>query len=137
MVAQNIFLDFSSGLSQYKKTLRDNISQLLGTPDSFGYPQNFMTFGLSAIQFPLNRVLDACASRLAGRVASWWANPNPTSVNMKDVVKEKLRSMSLSESDGDHQILDSISNANSGQKYAKEIESQVESLRIIRKEQNL
>jgi len=137
MVAQNIFLDFSSGLSQYKKTLRDNISQLLGTPDSFGYPQNFMTFGLSAIQFPLNRVLDACASRLAGRVASWWANPNPTSVNMKDVVKEKLRSMSISESDGDHQILDSISNANSGQKYAKEIESQVESLRIIRKEQNL
>ncbi|MCL1493642.1 MAG: tubulin-like doman-containing protein [Pseudanabaena sp. Salubria-1] len=137
MVAQNIFLDFSSGLSQFKKTIRDNISQLLGAPDALGYPQSFMTFGLSAIQFPLNRVLDACASRLAGRVASWWANPNPTSVNMRDVVKQSMRSLSLSEDDGNHQILDSISNAVSGQTYTKEVESQVESLRTIRKEQNI
>jgi hypothetical protein len=137
MVAQNIFLDFSSGLSQFKKTIRDNISQLLGAPDALGYPQSFMSFGLSAIQFPLNRVLDACASRLAGRVASWWANPNPISVNMRDVVKQTMRSLSLSEDDGDHQILDSISNAVSGQTYAKEVESQVESLRTIRKEQNI
>lgn len=137
MVAQNIFLDFSSGLSQHKKTIRDNIAQLLGGLDALGYPQSFMTFGLSAIQFPLNRVLDACASRLAGRVASWWANPNPTSVNMRDVVKQTLRSLFLSEDDGDHQILNTICNAVSGQTYTKEVESQVESLRIIRKEQNL
>ena len=137
MVAQNIFLDFSSGLSQAKKTIRDNIAQLLGTPDALGYPQSFMSFGLSAIQFPLNRVLDICATRLAGRVASWWANPNPTSVNMRDMVKQTMRALSLSEDDGDHQILDSISNAVSGQTYSKEVESQVESLRTIRKEQNI
>jgi hypothetical protein len=48
------------------------------------------------------------------------------------VVKQTMRSLSLSEDDGDHQILDSISNAVSGQTYTKEVESQVESLRTIR-----
>lgn len=36
MVSQNIFLDFSSGFSQYKKLVRDNIRKHWASPDSKG-----------------------------------------------------------------------------------------------------
>ncbi len=77
MVAQNIFLDFNSGFSQYKKLVRDNIRKHWASPDPLGYPQNFISFGLSGIQFPVKRVLNACAFRLAAQLNNWWSNQTP------------------------------------------------------------
>ena len=77
MVAQNVFLDFSSGFSQYKKLVRDNVRKHWASPDALGYPQNFMSFGLSSIQFPVERVLNACSARLAAKLVDWWSNPTP------------------------------------------------------------
>ncbi|MHC5731886.1 MAG: tubulin-like doman-containing protein, partial [Nostoc sp.] len=87
MVAQNVFLDFSSGFSQYKKLVRDNIRKQWASPDSLGYPQSFIAFGLASIQFPIQRVLQACASRLAKRVVTWWENPTPAPGAMRDLIQ--------------------------------------------------
>ncbi|WP_442941224.1 tubulin-like doman-containing protein [Nostoc sp.] len=54
--------------TQYKKLVRDNIRKHWASPDSKGYPQNFISFGLSSIQFPVERVLNACALRLGGQL---------------------------------------------------------------------
>jgi len=108
MVAQNIFLDFNSGFSQYKKLVRDNIRKHWASPDPLGYPQNFISFGLSGIQFPVERVLNTCTLRLAGQLISWWSNPTPAPTAMRDVIKtEILPGLRLAESDNEHQLLDS------------------------------
>ncbi|MDJ0897864.1 MAG: tubulin-like doman-containing protein [Xenococcus sp. MO_188.B8] len=138
MVAQNIFLDFSSGFSQYKKLVRDNICKHWSSPDSLGYPQNFITFGLASIQFPLQRVLQACASRLAHRVVNWWTNPTPVPTAIRDLIQtEILPSLQLAESDSQHQLLDSISMGNNMKPYTKEVTDWVASLRKRRNDLNI
>lgn len=122
MVAQNIFLDFNSGFSQYKKLVRDNIRKQWASPDSLGYPQNFISFGLSGIQFPVQRVLNACAFRLAGRLLTWWSIPTSAPTAMRDVIKtEILPDLRLAESDNEHQLLDSISLGDNMKPYSKEV----------------
>jgi len=138
MVAQNIFLDFSSGFSQYKKLVRDNIRKQWASPDSMGYPQSFIAFGLSSIQFPIQRVVQACASRLAGRIVSWWANPTPAPGAMRDLIQtEILPSLQLAESDSQHQLLDSISMGNNMKPYNKEVADWVANLRKKRNDLNI
>jgi hypothetical protein len=90
MVAQNVFLDFSSGFSQYKKLVRDNVRKHWASPDALGYPQNFMSFGLSSIQFPVERVLNACSARLAGKLVDWWSNPTPAPAAMSDLIRTEI-----------------------------------------------
>ncbi len=130
MVAQNVFLDFSSGFSQYKKLVRDNIRMHWSSPDPLGFPQNFLTFGLSSIQFPVDRVLNACAARLARQVVSWWQNPTPSPAAMRDVIKtEILPNLKLAESESDHQIIDSISLGDNMKPYSKEVADWVATIR--------
>ena len=130
MVAQNVFLDFSSGFSQYKKLVRDNIRMHWSSPDPLGFPQNFLTFGLSSIQFPVDRVLNACAARLARQVVSWWQNPTPAPSAMRDVIKtEILPSLSLAESENDHQIINTLSLGDNLKPYSKEVADWVASIR--------
>ncbi|MEH1788994.1 MAG: tubulin-like doman-containing protein [Nostoc sp.] len=138
MVAQNVFLDFSSGFSQYKKLVRDNIRKQWASPDSLGYPQSFIAFGLASIQFPIQRVLQACASRLAKRVVRWWENPTPAPGAMRDLIQtEILPSLNLSESDSQHQLLDSISLGNNMKPYTKEVADWVAILRKRRNDLNI
>lgn len=138
MVAQNVFLDFSSGFSQYKKLVRDNIRKQWASPDSLGYPQSFIAFGLASIQFPIQRVLQACASRLAKRVVTWWENPTPAPGAMRDLIQtEILPSLNLSESDSQNQLLDSISLGNNMKPYTKEVADWVAILRKRRNDLNI
>ena len=138
MVAQNVFLDFSSGFSQYKKLVRDNIRQHWSSPDPLGFPQNYLTFGLSSIQFPVDRVLNACAARLARHVVSWWQNPTPSPSAMRDVIKtEILPSLKLAESENDHQLLDSISLGDNLRHYSKEVADWVTGIRKKRNDLNI
>ncbi|UFP95689.1 tubulin-like doman-containing protein [Gloeobacter morelensis MG652769] len=130
MVSQNIFLDFSSGFSQFKKLVRDNIRKHWAGPDPLGYPQSFITFGLSSIQFPIERVINACASRLAGRVVRWWMNPTPSPTAMRDLIRtEILPGLVLAESDNQHQLLDSIAMGDNAKPYTKEVADWAASLR--------
>jgi len=138
MVAQNVFLDFSSGFSQYKKLVRDNIRKHWASPDPLGFPQNYLTFGLSSIQFPVDRVLNACAARLARQVVSWWQNPTPSPSAMRDVIKtEILPSLKLAESENDHQLLDSISLGDNLKPYSKEVADWVAGIRKKRNDLNI
>ncbi|MBD2101772.1 tubulin-like doman-containing protein [Leptolyngbya sp. FACHB-261] len=138
MVAQNLFLDFSSGFSQYKKLVRDNVRKQWASPDALGYPQSFISFGLSSIQFPVERVLNACASRLAGRLVTWWANPTPAPAAMRDVIKtEILPSLFLAESDHEHQLLDSISLGDNMKPYSKEVADWAAGVRKRRNDLNI
>lgn len=138
MVAQNVFLDFSSGFSQYKKLVRDNIRMHWSSPDPLGFPQNFLTFGLASIQFPVDRVLNACAARLARKVVSWWQNPTPAPAAMRDVIKsEILPNLKLAESENDHQIIDSISLGDNLKPYSKEVADWIAGLRKKRNDLNI
>lgn len=138
MVAQNVFLDFTSGFSQYKKLVRDNVSKHWASPDAMGYPQNFMSFGLSSIQFPVERVLNACSARLAARLVDWWSNPTPAPSAMSDLIRtEILPGLFLAESEHDHQIIDSISMGDNKKPYAKEVADWVASIRKRRNDLNI
>ena len=138
MIAQNIFLDFSSGFSQYKKLVRDNICKHWSSPDALGYPQNFIAFGLSSIQFPLQRVLQACASRLAADVVTHWHNTTPAPTAMRDLIQtEILPSLQLAESDNQHQILDGISLGDNMKLYSKEVMDWIANLRKRRNDLNI
>ncbi|HEY9826677.1 MAG TPA: tubulin-like doman-containing protein, partial [Stenomitos sp.] len=138
MVAQNVFLDFSSGFSQYKKLVRDNIRMHWSSADPLGFPQNFLTFGLSSIQFPVDRVLNACAARLARQVVAWWQNPTPSPAAMRDVIKtEILPNLKLAESENDHQIIDGISLGDNMKPYSKEVADWVANVRKRRNDLNI
>lgn len=138
MVAQNIFLDFNSGFSQYKKLVRDNIRKHWASPDPLGYPQNFISFGLSGIQFPVKRVLNACAFRLAAQLINWWSNQTPAPTAMRDLIKtEILPGMRLAESDDEHQLLDSISLGDNMKPYSKEVADWVANIRKRRNDLNI
>ncbi len=138
MVAQNVFLDFNSGFSQYKKLVRDNIRKQWASPDPLGYPQNFISFGLSGIQFPVERVLNACALRLAGQLITWWSNPTPAPTAMRDLIKtEILPGLRLAESDNEHQLLDSIGLGDNMKPYNKEVADWVAGLRKRRNDLNI
>ncbi len=129
MVAQNIFLDFSSGFSQYKKLVRDNIRKHWASPDALGYPQNFISFGLSSIQFPVQRVSQACSSRLAARVVARWENADLVPGAMRDLIQtEILPGLRLAESDNQHQLLDGVSLGNNLKPLSKEVASWVASI---------
>lgn len=138
MVAQNVFLDFTSGFSQYKKLVRDNVRKHWASPDALGYPQNFMSFGLSSIEFPVERVLNACSARLAARLVDWWSNPTPAPSAMSDLIRtEILPGLFLAETEHDHQIIDSISMGDNKKPYAKEVADWVASIRKRRNDLNI
>jgi hypothetical protein len=138
MVAQNVFLDFTSGFSQYKKLVRDNVRKHWASPDALGYPQNFMSFGLSSIEFPVERVLNACSARLAARLVDWWSNPTPAPSAMSDLIRtEILPGLFLAETEHDHQIIDSISLGDNKKPYAKEVADWVASIRKRRNDLNI
>ncbi|MCC6446963.1 MAG: tubulin-like doman-containing protein [Armatimonadetes bacterium] len=75
MVGHNIFLDFTSEFAGQKKSNRDNIQRFTEFPDQQGSPQRFMSFGLSAIYFPKEKVTNVLANRLAARVVDGWLTP--------------------------------------------------------------
>lgn len=138
MIATNLFLDFSSGFSQYKKLVRDNVRKHWSSPDPLGYPQNFISFGLSAIQFPRERMLNACAYRLGKETVTYWSNPAPAVGAMRDLIKtEILPRLNLTETSDLHQIIDSISLGDNSKPFTKEVSDWVSGLRKKRTDLNI
>ncbi|MCE1246881.1 MAG: tubulin-like doman-containing protein [Firmicutes bacterium] len=72
MVAHNIFLEFSHEFGQYKASLKDNIQAVATGTDKLGCPLNYISFGLSTISFPRDRIIRACSYRLAKEVVQKW-----------------------------------------------------------------
>lgn len=76
MVAQKIALEFTSNFARYAKSNRSNLEGVWQvTPrDPFGLPQNYLSFGLASVRFPVDRVRTALAARLGAEMVGSWLN---------------------------------------------------------------
>ncbi|NET08133.1 MAG: zinc-ribbon domain-containing protein [Symploca sp. SIO2B6] len=128
MIAQNIFLDLTSDFAPHKRSIRDNIKSAWAQPDSVGrgYPKNFMSFGLSAIEIPIAHIRTSLSHRLAVDVVSWWLNESvPLPPSMLDLTQtDILKRMRLTEAE----LLTDLSAAND-KSLVSEISGWVNSIR--------
>jgi len=103
MIAQNIFLDLTSDFAPHKRSIRDNIKSAWAQadPGGRGYPKNFMSFGLSAIEIPISQIRTTLANRLGQDLVKWWLNESaPLPPNMVELVQNDiLKRMRLTESE--------------------------------------
>lgn len=103
MIAQNIFLDLTSDFAPHKRSIRDNIkgAWAQADPGGRGYPKNFMSFGLAAIEIPLSQIRTTLADRLGVDLIGWWLNEAASlPPNMVDLLQtDILKRMRLTESE--------------------------------------
>jgi Tubulin like/zinc-ribbon domain len=103
MIAQNIFLDLTSDFAPHKRSIRDNIkgAWAQADPGGRGYPKNFMSFGLSAIEIPMSQIRTTLADRLGVDLMSWWLNESASlPPNMVDLLQtDILKRMRITESE--------------------------------------
>ncbi|MEK7813644.1 MAG: tubulin-like doman-containing protein, partial [Candidatus Desantisbacteria bacterium] len=115
LLSDNIFIDFSmSDFAAFKRGVRINLAQYLQdmfayvhyTPDgreimTESFPCRYFSFGLSAISFPLDRVKNACAYKLALDIANHWVKlaktQRPILALREKVFKEFLPEIGLLE----------------------------------------
>jgi hypothetical protein len=101
IIAQNIFLDLTSDFAPHKRSIRDNIkgAWAQADPGGRGYPKQFMSFGLSAIEIPLAQIRYSLSYRLSQDFISWWLNDAAIlPAQMMELVKgDLLKRMRLSE----------------------------------------
>ena len=95
MVGHSIFLDLTSEFQRQKRSNRDNFDQFLTVQDDLGCPQNYMSMGLSAIHFPKEKVLTACASRLAQHLLHRWTEPLQKVGNIGSFTEAELSKIGL------------------------------------------
>lgn len=103
MIAQNIFLDLTSDFAPHKRSIRDNIkgAWAQADPGGRGYPKNFMSFGLSAIEIPISQIRTTLANRIGEDLVKWWLNDAaPLPPNMVELVQNDiLKRMRLTEAE--------------------------------------
>ena len=113
MIGHSIFLDLTSEFQRQKKSNRNNFDQFLITTDGLGCPQNYMGFGLSAIQFPKDKVMAACANRLAGDIVRRWTTPLERTVNIGAFTDQELGRLGLTPEAVQRQVL--LGNSETGE----------------------
>lgn len=106
MIGHYIFLDLTSEFQSQKKSNRNNIEQYLITPDFNGCPQNYLSFGLSALYFPRDLVKSACAHRLAGEITRYWMKPGVKIGNINQFTNEIMTRLNLHRVDIERDILE-------------------------------
>lgn len=128
MIAQNIFLDLTSDFAPHKRSIRDNIkgAWAQADPGGRGYPKNFMSFGLSAIEIPMSQIRASLSNRLGMDFVNWWLNESvPLPPNVLDLVQtDILKRMRLTEAE---LVADLASAADKS--YLSEISQWVNSIR--------
>ncbi|MES4792606.1 MAG: hypothetical protein C4321_06105, partial [Chloroflexota bacterium] len=95
MIGLSIFLDLTSEFQRQKKSNRDNFNQYLITPDKLGCPQNYLSMGLAAIHFPKEKVLAACANRLARNIVTGWMTPIDRAVSIPQFTQQEIDRLGL------------------------------------------
>ena len=113
MIGHSIFLDLTSEFQRQKKSNRNNFDQFLITTDGLGCPQNYLGFGLSAIQFPKDKVMTACANRLAGDIVRRWTTPLERTVNVGAFTDQELGRLGLTPDAVQRQVL--LGNSETGE----------------------
>lgn len=95
MIGHSVFLDLTSEFQRQKKSNRDNFDQFLTNPDDLGCPQNYLAMGLAAINFPKDKVLHACSSRLARQILTRWTEGMDKNVNIGAFTEAELVRLGL------------------------------------------
>ena len=113
MIGHSIFLDLTSEFQRQKKSNRNNFDQFLITSDGLGCPQNYLGFGLSAIQFPKDKVMAACANRLAGDIVRRWTTPLERTVNVGAFTDQELGRLGMTPDAVQRQVL--LGNSETGE----------------------
>ena len=113
MIGHSIFLDLTSEFQRQKKSNRDNFDQFLTQPDDLGCAQNYLSMGLAALHFPKDKVMHACASRLAKQIVTRWTEPLQRVANVGAFTEQELGRLGLTPDEVQRQIL--VANAESGE----------------------
>lgn len=113
MIGNSIFLDLTSEFQRQKKSNRDNFNQYLIQPDDLGCPQNYMSMGLSAVHFPKDKVIRACASRLCRQIVARWTEPLQKVSNIGAFTEGELNRLGLTIEEVQRQI--QVLNVESGE----------------------
>lgn len=113
MIGHSIFLDLTSEFQRQKKSNRNNFDQFLITSDGLGCPQNYMGFGLSAINFPKDKVIAACQNRLAGDIVRRWTDPLERVVNLGAFGDQEIARLGLTTEAIERQV--SMSDSETGE----------------------
>ena len=90
MISQNIFLDLTSDFAPHKRSIRDNMKSAWAQADPAGrgYPKNFMSFGLAAIEIPIAQIRTTLSHRLSSDLVNWWLNGEiPLPPNVMDLIQ--------------------------------------------------
>jgi hypothetical protein len=95
MIGNSIFLDLTSEFQRQKKSNRDNYSAFLSETDGLGCPQSFVSFGLSSLYFPKDKVRLACANRLAKTIVREWMTPLDRSTNIPAFAGQEMLKLGL------------------------------------------
>ncbi|HET6381927.1 MAG TPA: tubulin-like doman-containing protein [Armatimonadota bacterium] len=97
LVGHSIFLDLTSEFQAQKRSNRNNFDQFLIHSDGIGCPQSYMSFGLSTIHFPKDKVISACAFRLAAETIDGWLSAARTYSDnqLHTYVTDRLSEMKL------------------------------------------
>lgn len=66
---------------------RDNIDKETVNPDLKGAPQNYFTFGMSAIEYPASLIAQACCYKLGVEAFDEWLAPRPNFNNEVEAVR--------------------------------------------------
>ena len=76
VIAHKIALDFSGELAPIVKGMRDNFLQDLIQYDNHPRPniQRYLTFGMSAIYFPRDRIVQIALNRISLNLVDFWLN---------------------------------------------------------------
>ena len=107
-IAENIFKDFSQGpFAQAKRSARANVGEFIGT--SWTYPprhagaeytegedrvfrqnfnRNFQSFGLASISVPHDRIITACAHKLAADLVLFWKGEGAADTDIPKIVQD-------------------------------------------------
>ncbi|MBC8142762.1 MAG: tubulin-like doman-containing protein, partial [Armatimonadetes bacterium] len=113
MIGNSVFLDLTSEFQRQKKSNRDNFNQYLIQPDDLGCPQNYMSMGLSAIHFPKDKVIRACASRLCRQIVARWTEPLQKVANIGAFTEGEINRLGLSIPEVERQL--QVLNSESGE----------------------
>lgn len=100
MVAENVFKDFSHGaFAQAKRSARVNVGQFMGTkwkypptqdPREFrqSFNRHYQSFGLASISVPHDRIITACAHRLAADLVAFWKGTGSQDANVAAIEQD-------------------------------------------------
>lgn len=113
MIGHSVFLDLTSEFQRQKKSNRDNFDQFLTQPDELGCPQNYLAMGLAAINFPKDKVMHACASRLARQILTRWTEPLAKVANVGAFTEQEIGRLALDPDAVQRQV--SVMNAETGE----------------------